>query len=443
MGAVNREEFHMRLRRRRVLLAALPLVLVTGTALAAHPDGRKPSSAVIYSCVKKKTGLVRIVAASASCRPGEASVAWNAQGARGAAGAAGAAGPQGPAGPAGAAGGKGDTGAAGSAGPAGAVGPAGPAGPAGPVGPAGPSLPSLESLNGVGCHLAGAPGTATLTYDAGGIATLKCVPTAGGSSAVIRVNEFMTGSTGAASNEFVELVNAGSSAADVGGFKVAYRSSAGTSDITLATIPAGTSIPAGGFYLLAGSGYLGSHAADQSFSTSIAATGGGVAVRDATGAILDSVGYGDTTNAFVEAHATTAPPATAAPGSSSIRLPDGHDTNDNAADFSVSATPPPGAATHSPPRAGGAPSVPPANHSKGACSAGETSPILRLRGHTSPRMAYYELRKLRRLVSSIHIPSNACSPPSSCSWTPSWPTRHGRSYGSRTRPTERAQRCRH
>ena len=42
-------------------------------------------------------------------------------------------------------------------------------------------------------------------------------------------------------------------------------------------------------------------------------------MRDATGAILDSVGYGDTTNAFVEAHATTAPPATAAPGSSSIR----------------------------------------------------------------------------------------------------------------------------
>ena len=145
----------------------------------------------------------------------------------------------------------------------------------------------------------------------------------------------MTGSTGAASNEFVELFNAGSSAADVGGFKVAYRSSAGTSDITLVTIPAGTSIPAGGFYLLGGSGYLGSHAADQSFSASLASTGGGIAVRDATGGILDSVGYGDTTNAFVEAHPTTAPPTTAAPGSSSGRIPDGHDTNDNAADFSV------------------------------------------------------------------------------------------------------------
>jgi hypothetical protein len=322
------------------LLTALPLVLVAGVALAAQPGGVRPSSAVIHACVKKNTGLVRIVGAAAKCRRGESSVTWNAQGARGAAGAPGTAGPQGPAGAAGTAGSKG---AAGAVGPAG---PAGPPGPAGPAGPAGPSLPSLESLNGVGCHLSGAPGTAALTYDADGVATLKCVPTSGGSSAQIRVNELMTGSTGAASNEFVELVNAGSSAADVGGFKVAYRSSAGTSDITLATIPAGTSIPAGGFYLLAGSGYLGSHAADQSFSTSLAATGGGVAVRDATGGILDSLGYGDTTNAFVEAHPATAPPATAAPGSSSVRLPDGDDTNDNAADFSVSATPTPGAANH-------------------------------------------------------------------------------------------------
>ena len=330
----------MRLPRRRVLLAALPLVLVTGVALAAQPGGRQSTNAVIHACVNKKTGLVRIAAA---CRRGERSMSWNTEGARGANGAPGAAGPQGPAGALGAAGPKGDTGAPGAAGPAGAVGPQGPAGPAGP---AGPSLPSLESLNGVGCHLAAAPGTATLTYDAGGIATLKCVPTSGGSSAQIRVNELMTGSTGAASNEFVELFNAGSSAADVGGFKVAYRSSAGTSDISLATIPAGTSIPAGGFYLLGGSGYLGSHAADQSFSTSLASTGGGIAVRDSGGAILDSVGYGDTTNAFVEAHPTTAPPTTTAPGSSSGRIPDGHDTNDNAADFSVSSTPSQGAANH-------------------------------------------------------------------------------------------------
>jgi hypothetical protein len=324
----------MRLTARRVALVALPLALVAGVAFAAQPTAVHPTSALINACVKKKTGSVRVVAASSSCRKGESALAWNRQGPAGSRGVNGSAGP---AGPAGIAGGKGDLGARG---------PTGPAGPAGPKGDAGPALPSLESLNGVGCHLAGAPGTASLTYDAGGVATLKCVPSSGGSSAELRVNELMTGSTGAASNEFVELVNAGSSAADVGGFKIAYRASAGASDISLATIPAGTSIPAGGFYLLAGSGYLGTHAPDQTFSTSLSSTGGGVAVRDSGGVILDSLGYGDATNAFVEGHVATAPPATAAPGSSSNRIPDGHDTNDNAADFSVSATPTPGAANH-------------------------------------------------------------------------------------------------
>jgi hypothetical protein len=156
----------------------------------------------------------------------------------------------------------------------------------------------------------------------------------------------MTGSTGAASNEFVEVVNTGSAAADIGGFKVVYRASSGASDVTLATVPAGTTLAAGGYYLVAGSGYLGTATPNQTFSVAIAATGGGVAVRDSGGSIVDSVGWGDATNAFVEAHAATAPPATAAPGSSSNRIPDGHDTNDNAADFSVSSTPSPGASNH-------------------------------------------------------------------------------------------------
>jgi Lamin Tail Domain/Collagen triple helix repeat (20 copies) len=333
----------MRLRRRRVLLVALPLALVAGVALAAQPSARRPSNAVINACVKKGSGQVRVVKPAAACRRNESPLSWNAQGPagpRGAAGPTGATGATGPSGPAGTTGPKGDPGARG------ATGAAGPKGDVGPQGPPGPALSSLESLNGIACHLGGTAGTASITYDAGGVATLKCVTAGGGSSGDIRVNELMTGSTGAASNEFVELLNAGTTAVDVGGYKVAYRSAAGTSDTTLATIPDGTTIPAGGFYLLAGSGYLGSHAPDQTFSASLAATGGGIAVRDAAGTILDSVGYGEATNAFVEGHPAAAPPATAAPGSSADRIPDGQDTNDNAADFSVSATPSPGTSNH-------------------------------------------------------------------------------------------------
>jgi hypothetical protein len=332
----------MRLPRRRLVLAALPLVLVAGVALAAQPGGRRPNNAVINVCVKKKDGRVRIVAPNASCRRNELPLAWNAQGPAGPAGAAGKAGATGPAGPAGAAG---PTGAKGDAGPRGPSGAAGPAGPAGPQGPPGAGLSSLESLNGLSCHAGAQNGTVALSYDASGVATITCSG-GGGGNASLRVNELMTGSTGAASNEFVEIANTGTAGADIGGYKVAYRSAAGTSDVTLASVPTGTTLAAGGFYLFGGSGYAGTRAPDQSFSAAIAATGGGVALRDATGAIVDSVGYGDAVNAFVQAHAASAPPTTAAPGSSLVRIPDGHDTNDNAADFSVSASPSPGGTNH-------------------------------------------------------------------------------------------------
>jgi hypothetical protein len=157
------------------------------------------------------------------------------------------------------------------------------------------------------------------------------------------VNEFSTGTSGSATDEFVELFNVGAGPADLSGHKVVYRSGAGTSDVTLATIPEGTILAAGAFYLLGGSGYAGARPADQAFSAGLAATAGGVGLRDGGGTLLDSVGYGTATNAFVEAHAAPAPPATAMPGSSDIRLPDGADTDDNSGDFRITAAPTPGA----------------------------------------------------------------------------------------------------
>jgi hypothetical protein len=135
----------------------------------------------------------------------------------------------------------------------------------------------------------------------------------------------------------VELVNAGTAPADVGGWKVVYRSATGSSDVTLGSIPTGTSIPAGGFYLFGGSGYAETPAGDQSFATGLAAGGGAVGVRDATGTLVDGAGWGSASNALVEGSPASAPPATT-PGSSIVRLPDGHDTNSNAADFTVTAS---------------------------------------------------------------------------------------------------------
>jgi hypothetical protein len=145
-------------------------------------------------------------------------------------------------------------------------------------------------------------------------------------------------------DEFVELFNAGTTGVDIGGYRLVYRSATGTADVALAAIPAGTMLAPGGFYLLGGASYGGATAADQPFTFALASAGGGIALRNPGGAIVDSVGYGTATNAFVEASAAPAPPVTAPPGSSAGRSPDGRDTDDNAGDFAVSPTATPRAA---------------------------------------------------------------------------------------------------
>jgi len=273
-------------------------------------------------------------------------------------GARGDAGPQGPAGPAGLAGADGAVGAVGAAGPAGPRGADGPQGPAGPVGPAGASGPrgadgpqgpagpkgdagtalsSFDQLAGLHC---GTSGAIAISFDAAQHAVLTCVtapPPSGGSAPLLRVNEVQTGSAASAADEFVELVNTGATPADIGSWKLVYRAASGTADVSLATVPSGTTLPPGGFYLFGGSAYGESPAADQSFATGLAAGGGAVGLRDADGTLVDGVGWGSATNALVEGSAAPAPPATT-PGSSIVRHPDGHDTDSNAADLTITAT---------------------------------------------------------------------------------------------------------
>jgi Lamin Tail Domain/Collagen triple helix repeat (20 copies) len=311
----------------RPLLLALLVAAPAGgaVAIAQLPN----DTGVIRGCVRKD-GHLRLATAKRPCRKNERPISWNVRG------------PQGPPGPAGSSGPAGTAGADGLPGAAGPQGPAGPQGERGPKGPKGDpgTVDSLERLNGVACRTDGHDGTVELSYDGVAHAVFTCV--VGASAASVRVNEFATGTSASATDEFVEVVNAGPSSTDVGGYKLAYRSGAGTSEVTLATIPDGTTLAPGAFYLLGGSGYGGAKPANQSFSQALAASAGGIGLRDAIGKLVDSVGYGTATNAFVEAHPAPAPPATAVPGSSDIRLPDGADTDDNAVDFTVSATPTPG-----------------------------------------------------------------------------------------------------
>ena len=302
--------------RSKILAAlAVALVALTGAAVAATqiPDG----DGVIHGCRKVNGGALRVVARATACRSGERPLSWNR---RGPTGPAGPSGPTGPAGPAGAAGANGATGA---------------------QGPAGPALTSFDSLAGLACTIAGEAGTTSISYDTAGLAQIHCVAGSAG-EAIVRINEFSVGVEGALGDEFVEIVNTGTAAADLSGWKLVYRSAAGTSDVSLGTLADGTMLAPAAFFLFGGSGYAGAHPANKSFSAGLASAAGGVALKEADGAIVDSVGWGDATNAFVEGTAAAAPPIAPAPGKSDARHPNGHDTNVNSADFAIADTPSPG-----------------------------------------------------------------------------------------------------
>lgn len=154
------------------------------------------------------------------------------------------------------------------------------------------------------------------------------------------INEVQTGDGTTGSADFVEIFNACSSSAAIGDYKLVYHSASGTTDITLFTFPSGTSVPANGYLVLAGSGYTGS--SDGNLASGLATGGASVALQDGSGAMLDSMGYGTGTGTFVEGSAAAAPGDTT-PAKSLSRVPNGSDTNDNASDFKVG-TPTPGAA---------------------------------------------------------------------------------------------------
>jgi hypothetical protein len=208
----------------------------------------------------------------------------------------------------------------------------------------GQSVSQTFSVTAPSTTAASAPltGTASYGYDGGtpqtatATQTAKVVPS-------VKVNEVRLGVTGATTNQYIELYNAGSTPVDLSGYTVVYRSATAQADTTLATVPAGTTLAPGGYYVLGRSpGYTGTP--NQTFTTSLSSSGGGVGLRDATGTLLvDSAGWGTANNALVENCPAPAPPTLAAPGASIVRRPNGVDTDANCADFAVTTVPSPGA----------------------------------------------------------------------------------------------------
>jgi predicted extracellular nuclease len=167
-----------------------------------------------------------------------------------------------------------------------------------------------------------------------------------GVSTTLVISQFQVAGSGSSADEFVELHNVSNSNVDLNGMRVVYRSAAGTTDVAIANWTTSTIIPSGGYYLIAHStGYTGSATADITYNTgatgAFAAAGGGLALRNGAlniGTVIDSVGYGTATNAFVEGTVTTAPAA----GASKARNTSGcQDTDNNSNDFAVVNSPTP------------------------------------------------------------------------------------------------------
>ncbi|MCA1622379.1 MAG: lamin tail domain-containing protein [Acidobacteria bacterium] len=155
--------------------------------------------------------------------------------------------------------------------------------------------------------------------------------------------------------DFVELYNNGTTNVDISGWTVQYSSATGTNYTIAATIPAGTILQPGDYYLIglatgaAGTG-VNTLTPDLIGTTALSATAGKVALVSSatvlsgascppTGAtIIDFVGYG-TANCFEGAGQAPAPSTT----TSVQRFPNGTDTNNNNLDF-VAAAPTPGSA---------------------------------------------------------------------------------------------------
>ena len=172
-----------------------------------------------------------------------------------------------------------------------------------------------------------------------------------GSGVVINEAFLSGGSSGAQFNrKFVELYNPTDDDVDLSGWSLQYRSATGSGNFTGVTPLSGT-IPAGGYFLVAGgsNGTTGADLPTPDVSGSInpsGTTGTILLANVATaqsfppgpvatgGVVVDLLGYG-TSNTFEGAPATAPSSNANAP---SFNRTNGIDTDDNAADFTLSST---------------------------------------------------------------------------------------------------------
>src|ERR1035437_9327245 len=126
-----------------VMATLAGFIALGGGAYAVTTTGIPDGNGIFHGCFDRRTGVLRVVKSSQSCRqakrryPGEFAIAWNQRGIPGVNGTNGTDGPNGPNGATGAAGANGANGASGTHGAAGATGATGATGGNGATGATG------------------------------------------------------------------------------------------------------------------------------------------------------------------------------------------------------------------------------------------------------------------------------------------------------------------
>ncbi len=203
----------------------------------------------------------------------------------------------------------------------------------------------------------------------GGTVTLEPGPAAAvtwPTSSGLLLAEVLTGGA-SASDEYVEITNAGSGPTDLAGMELVYVTATGGTITRKATWPASTIVEPGRHVLVANTAGIHAASADATYSGGLAATGGAIVLRPVGGSPVDAVGWGDAASQFVEGATAPAPPA----GSSIERRPggalgNGLDSNDNAADWVVNPAPVPQSLA--------SPAVPPPSPSPAPTESPSTTP---------------------------------------------------------------------
>jgi hypothetical protein len=175
-------------------------------------------------------------------------------------------------------------------------------------------------------------------------AVLAAAPMAMGQ---VVINEFHYDNTPNPDHQFVELYNSGASAVDVSGWTLTSRASTGT-PVSTQTIPASTSIPAGGFYVIGNSevpnvnlaaagSFLGLGVDTLELANSSSSLIDGVAYETNKGVPTTGVpaGFAAQVGGGIYGNYQSATVGGNTASASLGRYIDGHDTNDNGRNFGM------------------------------------------------------------------------------------------------------------